>query len=164
MSHNSTKHPIDTQWHVNFNLSLASFEPHIAGVKNLIRLGAEHEGRGTPLRFFFTSSVGVANNINLELVPEKSLFEFVAPSSGYGDSKLIAEELISQASDAGTVRGTICRVGQIAGPVRKENSKGVWNRKEWLPSVSRICYAHDPAVESVTELNERSSLPQQLWG
>lgn len=54
---------------------------------------------------------------------------------GYGESKLVTENLLLQARDKSGIDVAICRVGQIAGPVRKEHQGGSWSRNEWLPSV-----------------------------
>ena len=47
-----------TAWRVDFNLSLSSFEPLIAGVRNLINLSAESPSSAGP-RVLFVSSMGV---------------------------------------------------------------------------------------------------------
>ena len=52
---------------------------------------------------------------------------------GYGESKYIAELLLEKACRTSGLRAAICRIGQIAGPVVKG---GVWNKQEWLPTVS----------------------------
>lgn len=51
----------------------------------------------------------------------------------YGESKYIAEQLLKKAEKDSGVSAAICRVGQLAGPVVID---GVWNKREWLPSVS----------------------------
>ena len=53
---------------------------------------------------------------------------------GYGQSKLIAECLLDKASEISGVRSAVCRVGIVAGPVEKE--LGMWNKHEYIPSVS----------------------------
>ena len=53
---------------------------------------------------------------------------------GYGQSKLIAESLLDKASEISGVRSAICRVGIVAGPV--EQKLGMWNKHEYIPSVS----------------------------
>lgn len=128
---------IDTQWRVDFNLSLTSFQPQIHGVRNLIDFVIQASGVGNKVRLVFTSSVGVANGFHGTVnIPEQKLVDSSGASSGYGKSKYVAEELIWQASQQHGINAVICRVGQIAGPVKQEHSGGQWNRKEWLPSVS----------------------------
>ena len=137
----------DTQWQVDFNLALASFEPHIAGVRNLIRLAVDAKAHGIRAQIFFTSSVGVANNIgtHVSLIPEAPITDLAVAGSGYGESKLVAERLLQEASQKTGIEVTICRVGQIAGPVRKEHHGGAWNRKEWFPSVSHAANPRFPS-------------------
>lgn len=91
------------------------------------------------VRLFFTSSVGVANGLQTSgPIPESKLEDGSGARTGYGKSKLVAEELLWQASYKSNVDVVICRIGQIAGPVKPEHNGGEWNRKEWLPSVSLI--------------------------
>lgn len=52
---------------------------------------------------------------------------------GYGESKYVAERLLEIAAGEFGVSAAICRVGQLAGPVKKG---GMWSKQEWLPSVS----------------------------
>ena len=53
---------------------------------------------------------------------------------GYGESKYIGELLLEAGAEKCGVPAVICRVGQLAGPVTKTG--GMWNKQEWLPSVS----------------------------
>ncbi|THV45864.1 hypothetical protein BGAL_0443g00110 [Botrytis galanthina] len=75
-------------------------------------------------------------NFNLPLSafrPQLAALDTPAPF-GYGRAKFLAELLV----DAGgrhlgsKVATTVIRVGQVAGPV---NSPGIWNPREWLPSL-----------------------------
>ena len=126
---------IHNQWQVDFNLSARSFEPHIAGVSNLINFSATAK---TIVPILFTSSVGVvANWPDSSPVPETEIIDFKMAVMGYGESKLIAERLLAEAGRlSGGVPSTICRLGQIAGPVSDEEGRGEWNRKEWVHTVS----------------------------
>jgi len=73
-------------------------------------------------------------------VPESAFHDFTVPSAmGYGESKYVAELLLEQATEESGVAAAICRVGQLAGPVVKE---GIWNKQEWLPSVSAVKKQH----------------------
>ena len=68
-------------------------------------------------------------------VPEEPIYNFdVAGELGYGQSKLISECLLDQAAKISGVRSACCRVGIVAGPVEKK--LGLWNRHEYIPSVS----------------------------
>jgi thioester reductase-like protein len=129
---------LDNQWPVNFNLALPSFEPHIAGSLNLIRLSSESYNN---VPIFFTSSIGALRNWPLVHpgvpVPEVALDDPLIPTQqGYSESKWITERLLDAARERCGVSGAILRVGQIAGPVNVKHGKhGAWNKQEWLPTV-----------------------------
>lgn len=136
---------LDNQWQVNFNLSLESFEPHVEGTRHLIDFSAA-SAQHAPI--FFTSSVGAVGEWRLKngdiLVPEESIDDFSVPGySGYSESKYITERLLEVAGKQSGVCSAICRVGQIAGPVCfAESRMGMWNKQEWLPSVSLPSFNH----------------------
>jgi len=117
---------------VDFNLSLESFEPHVAGVRALIDLSSQSQKKPPIL---FTSSVSTLGNWPTkhpgEKVPEKAFHDFTIPlAMGYA-----AELLLEDAVNESGISAAICRVGQLAGPVSKG---GMWNKQEWLPSVSSL--------------------------
>lgn len=88
---------------------------------------------------FFTSSVGVAYNWKVSAsIPEQEILDLSAARTGYGESKLVAERVLLEAAKRSDIDVTILRVGQIAGPVKNNAAKGLWNRREWLPSVSQV--------------------------
>lgn len=67
---------------------------------------------------------------------EEPITDWGSAGSGYGESKLVAERILNEAALRSGIQATVCRVGQIAGPVLQGHESGEWNRKEWLPSVS----------------------------
>ena len=118
-------------------MNLDSFEPHIAGVRDLIELSNLSTKR-PPI--VFTSSIstldGWADKYPNEKVPESAFYDFSVPAAmGYGESKYVAEQLLENAGKKSGVSAAICRVGQLAGPVLKG---GVWSKQEWLPSVNHV--------------------------
>lgn len=120
---------------MDFNLSLDSFEPHIAGVRDLIALAAQAVKK-PPI--FFTSSISTLVNWSSkhphEKVPESAFHDFTIPAAmGYAESKYVSERLLELATREHSVSAAVIRVGQLAGPVVKD---GVWSKQEWLPSVS----------------------------
>ena len=126
---------IHNAWQVDFNLSLDSYERnHIGGVRNLTELAIKSTRRAA---IFFVSSISsVSNYIARERapVPEETIKDFTVPQPmGYAESKYIAERLLDIAATDCHVPVSICRVGQIAGPIR--GSEGAWNKREWLPSL-----------------------------
>ena len=124
---------IDCQWPVNFNWTLSSFEPAIAGVRNLAVLAANSAHNAFVL--FVSSVASVGGWKAHEEIPETPIDDLtVAANMGYGQSKLIAEGLLNKASEISGVRSAICRVGIVAGPIEQE--LGMWNKREYIPSVS----------------------------
>ena len=121
---------IHCAWPVDFNLSLQSFLPQLQGVRALLDFAASPQH---PRSIFFISSIAsVGSWAGTETVPELALSDFSLPSpTGYAQSKFLAEQLLL--NSASLVDVSICRVGQIAGPVL--NSKGAWKKDEWLPSL-----------------------------
>ncbi|QIW99163.1 hypothetical protein AMS68_004681 [Peltaster fructicola] len=127
-------HIIHNAWPVDFNLALNAFEPHLKGCCQLIELAvaAKHH-----VSTVFLSSIGAANNWNVVypgLVPEAQIDDLrVAEPMGYAQSKLVAELTFAYAGHSLQESMTVCRIGQITGPVKQ--SKGIWNTKEWFPSI-----------------------------
>jgi thioester reductase-like protein len=119
---------------VNFNWSLSSFEPQLAGMVNLINLS---HASALAARITLTSSVASTDltnssvTIKEEVAPDLGL---ASSDFGYGTSKLIAEMLLARAAEQSGVHATIVRVGQIAGPVRR-GKKGMWPMREWFPTL-----------------------------
>jgi thioester reductase-like protein len=112
---------------------LSSFEPHIRGVRHLVDFALESS---LDPAIFFISSVGVVKNQKSnETVPEALISDFASAEGGYGSSKLVSEWILEKASATSGVSSSICRLGQIAGPVNLGG--GSWNKQEWLPSVRR---------------------------
>ncbi|QSZ33879.1 hypothetical protein DSL72_005453 [Monilinia vaccinii-corymbosi] len=127
----NTTHIIHNQWQVDFNLSLASFEHHVGGVRNLIDFAAA--GKHNAI-LSFISSVGVTQGKKWENpVPELIIDDWNAAAMGYGSSKLISEVLLAEAQKVGGVRTQVLRVGQISGPFK--NEAGRWNIQEWFPTI-----------------------------
>ncbi|KZT04547.1 acetyl-CoA synthetase-like protein [Laetiporus sulphureus 93-53] len=133
----SVTHIIHNAWRVDFNLTLASFETHIANAVRLLALVPDSY-------YLFTSSVSVAGGWRAAQgrgpVPEKPLgnAEIPARSSGYGMSKYTVEMVLANARAAG-LRTTSLRIGQISGSSRS----GAWNKNEWVPNIVKTSIALD---------------------
>ncbi|GJN93246.1 hypothetical protein Rhopal_006293-T1 [Rhodotorula paludigena] len=116
-------------WQVNFNLSIASFEPHIRGAVNLINLCLNSRNLAT---FYFASSVSaVAAYAGAGDVPEAVTEDpSYAQGMGYARSKWVTEKLCQIASETTPVRAIVLRVGQMVG----STIDGRWNETpSWLP-------------------------------
>ena len=103
------------------------------GVRNLAILAATSVHNAFVL--FVSSVASVGEWKGSSQVPEAPINDLTAAANmGYGQSKLIAENLLNKASEISGVRSAICRVGIVAGPVEQE--LGMWNKHEYIPSVS----------------------------
>ncbi|KAJ6103833.1 NRPS-like enzyme [Penicillium sp. IBT 16267x] len=130
---------IHNAWPVNFNLSLASFKPHLLGVVNLINFSGQ--STYSP-RLFFISSISstFGHHTDTGLTPESIVTTTTPAPNGYANSKYVAEHLLAHAvqQSSGNPASThigqvaVARVGQVAGPIR---SRGLWNKTEWFPSL-----------------------------
>ncbi|OBZ74337.1 Linear gramicidin synthase subunit D [Grifola frondosa] len=123
-------HVIHNAWHVNFNLTLPSFEPLVAGVRNLINFSLSSPRRTTP-SILFVSSISVLQNqpSSPSPIPERPVKSVAyAVGTGYGEGKWVAEQVLLRAPSVPT---TIVRVGQLCG----DTVHGGWGEKEWVPSM-----------------------------
>ncbi|KUI53474.1 Polyketide synthase HetM [Cytospora mali] len=121
---------IHAAWAVNFNITLAAFRPHLAGMVNLLSLAAL-----SVAQFVFISSVAAVGGYTTGPPPEEVLNTLdTSGSIGCGRSKLIGELLVDATAQhlGDTMPATIIRIGQVAGPVQHG---GLWNPHEWLPSM-----------------------------
>lgn len=127
----STTAIIHAAWPVNFNISLESFRPQIAGLRNLLDLAAETP---SPARVVFISSISTAFNMAKPAsVPEAALTSLEhAAATGYARSKLICERICEAAGAGGAAVGVL-RVGQVSA----DSVHGIWNEKEHVPLLVR---------------------------
>ncbi|KAI0400282.1 hypothetical protein F4802DRAFT_502869 [Xylaria palmicola] len=125
---------IHNAYPVNFLMPVRSFEPQMEGLLNL--LGLARDGARAPA-VLFISSIAAALPVRgpRDVVREAVLDVEEAGSlmrQGYGQSKFVCEKLMERYVSLGGGRGAILRVGQVAGPLR---GNGVWNIREWAPSM-----------------------------
>ncbi|KAL2350035.1 hypothetical protein BJ546DRAFT_1070158 [Cryomyces antarcticus] len=127
---------IHNAWKVDFNHSLASFEEtHIRGVRHFIEWSIKSKKHSA---IFFVSSISSVGNWPAgSTVPETPHEDYgVASQLGYGESKHVSERILSNASERSGVPTSILRVGQIAGPLKRNG--GDWNKTEWLPCLVKL--------------------------
>ncbi|RYP70479.1 hypothetical protein DL771_005416 [Monosporascus sp. 5C6A] len=121
----------DNQWPVNFNWALASFEPHIKGVRQLADFCL---GSNRSASLFFISTTGTVSHLRADgMVMEAPNHVLTTEMSGYNSSKQVSELILEDAVVNSGLHASICRLGQIAGPVR--STKGMWGKQEWLPTI-----------------------------
>lgn len=150
-------------WQVNFNLPMSSFRSQLDGCYRLVELA----NRCTKhIAMTFISSVGAANYWAYKHdgpVPERALSDFaIAEPMGYAQSKLLAELLFSDANKRLEIPVRVCRVGQIAGPVKSEH--GAWNSNEWFPSLMLSANALGMLPETLGAMDRIDWLPVDLLG
>ncbi|KYK57081.1 NRPS-like enzyme [Drechmeria coniospora] len=121
---------IHNAWPVHFNMCVASFEPHIRGVRHLVDF-AHRAAKRVPV-IFLSSISTVAAWKSADLVPEHRLDDDALPDMGYGRSKLAASRILDAASSGSGVPTVSIRMGQIAGP---RGPRGVWNKQELMPTL-----------------------------
>ena len=139
---------IHIAWPVNFNISLSSFEPHIAGLHNLLQLSlAVH--RAAPAQVLFCSSISTASGTPSPASIPEAPIEDISQSSrtGYGQSKLVGEHVVRNATNAGA-RAHVLRIGQVVGDKRN----AIWNDVEFIPSI----------IRSALQLKALPSLPNEV--
>ncbi|KAA1471161.1 acetyl-CoA synthetase-like protein [Dentipellis sp. KUC8613] len=121
-------------WRVDFNVSLRSNEPILAGVRHIIDLALSSPHPTLP-HILFTSSISVVRNLPSDyLAPEHPLPNaIVALGNGYSESKWVAEQILERAARETGLPVTIVRVGQLSG----DSTHGHWNVKEWVPALVR---------------------------
>ncbi|KAI8946458.1 hypothetical protein F4801DRAFT_564632 [Xylaria longipes] len=125
---------IHNAYPVNFLMPVQSFEPQIQGLLNLLKLA--QDGAWNPAVLFISSIAAAAPVSGPRSVIEEAVLDIEEADSllqqGYGQSKFICEKLIEKYASMGSDKGAILRVGQITGPLR---GAGVWNIREWTPSM-----------------------------
>ncbi|TFK78258.1 hypothetical protein K466DRAFT_507571 [Polyporus arcularius HHB13444] len=136
---------VHNAWRVDFNVSLPSFEPLIAGARKLLDFALESAVSGGP-RVLFVSSISAIISTCLLFFPPALHYTAAGPvpetldfgpevavGLGYGESKWVTEQLFGRAAKTTGLRTTAVRVGQLSGDTRV----GGWNVKEWVPAIVR---------------------------
>jgi thioester reductase-like protein/acyl-CoA synthetase (AMP-forming)/AMP-acid ligase II len=127
----SVTHIIHNAWPVDFNQSLRSFSGCLDGVVGLISFANCSQGKVTLQ--FVSSIAAVAGYPKRSVIAEEAVKQSQVPlSMGYGQSKHIAERMLSHASQVLGIRTIAARVGQISGDASRKRG---WNRREWFPSL-----------------------------
>lgn len=154
-------HIVHNAWPVNFNLPVTAFEDQVWICRNLIAFSMQSPRRP---HIHFVSSVGAVNrwhDENMDSVPEQLLESFsFSENMGYTQSKQISELLFDHASTRYNIQSTICRVGQIAGPVEKD--QGRWNEAEWFPSLIRSSIYLGKLPSSLSAMGRMDWIPVDI--
>ncbi|KZP33250.1 putative nonribosomal peptide synthetase [Athelia psychrophila] len=124
----SVKIIIHNAWRLDFNLSLASFEPNIRGTRNLIDLAAQSRNAAT-LRFLFTSSIATSqgwDHAKGDFPEEVKSDVSTALGGGYGEAKYVCDRILERSG----LNASCFRIGQIAGG----KANGAWATSDWVPA------------------------------
>ncbi|KAJ7604455.1 hypothetical protein FB45DRAFT_850695 [Roridomyces roridus] len=124
---------IHNAWMLDFNKSLSSFEGHVKGTRHVIDLARDSN---YAVRVLFTSSVASATGWDQSkgAFPEEvQLDASVAVGSGYGESKYVAERILT----ASGLYSTSFRIGQVCGSA----SNGSWTTTDWVPAIVKSSLA-----------------------
>ncbi|KAJ3873157.1 putative polyketide synthase [Lentinula edodes] len=125
---------IDNAWQLDLNAPLRNFISNIASTRNLIDL-AYSSSRVSSIRYTFISSIASAQNWISETGGHEEVPEEILENSkqaamfGYGESKYVAEKLVSMSG----LQASVYRVGQLCGA----SESGSWTIKEWIPKLTR---------------------------
>ncbi|KAM0257227.1 hypothetical protein ACHAQJ_004465 [Trichoderma viride] len=121
---------VHNAWPVNFNMTIASFEPFIRGVRHFVDFAGAASKK---IALVFVSSISTANHwSSKDLVPERRLDDPALAELGYGLSKLAGSFILDAAAAKSGLAAVSVRVGQIAGP---KQGNGIWNPQEFVPSL-----------------------------
>ncbi|KAK0202205.1 hypothetical protein DFS33DRAFT_1444321, partial [Desarmillaria ectypa] len=120
-------HIIHNAWPVNFSRGLDSFEGHVRGLVNLVKVAQRSSAKD--VRILFASSIAVVGRYPSQPVPEQPVPPESTAEFGYPEAKWVCEELLL--SLEGKVRGSSVRIGQMTGA----EGAGAWNESEHFPVV-----------------------------
>ncbi|TGO16275.1 hypothetical protein BTUL_0030g00620 [Botrytis tulipae] len=181
---NEVTHIIHNAWHVDFNLSFSQMgATHIRRVRQLIDFSA-HSRFGASIHFISSistvgnwydnrsnspSSSGYSTPSQSESEPsiqprvlEIPYEDWLLPQGlGYGQSKFVAERLITTACKVSNIPASIYRVGQIAGP---KSSEGKWNEQKWFPLIVKSSTYLKALPSSLGPLEAVDWIPVDLLG
>lgn len=132
---------IHNAWRVDFAWTLDSYlETYLRSIRELIYLSSLSALKP---RIAFMSSISSTQQW-ASVFPDSPVAEAplesyeVASPLGYGQSKHVAERILSKASCMVGTPVTILRVGQVAGTTDPSNGDVKWSTDEWIPSLAAI--------------------------
>ncbi|KAJ7853342.1 hypothetical protein B0H14DRAFT_2758642 [Mycena olivaceomarginata] len=124
---------VHNAWQVNFNVSLATMEPLVAGTRQLVDFSLQSP-HPSPPRLLFVSTAGVFRNFDgCATALEGPISDpLVSVSLGYTESKWVAEQVLEAAAQTTTLSSIVIRPGQLSGA-----ANGAWNASDWFPVLLR---------------------------
>ncbi|KAF9465935.1 hypothetical protein BDZ94DRAFT_1296127 [Collybia nuda] len=126
-------HIIHNAWRVDFNVSLSSMEPLIAGTRRIVDFALGSKREVIP-RLVFISTLSVFLNWARGIpAPENENRQpGTAMGLGYTESKWVTENILIKASEKSPLKPIIIRPGHICG-----GPSGYWDPVEWVPAIVR---------------------------
>ncbi|KAJ6599959.1 hypothetical protein DFH09DRAFT_970599 [Mycena vulgaris] len=135
---------VHNAWQVNFNISLSSMEPLVAGTRQLIDFALSSPHPSAP-RLLFVSTAGVFKNMQgTGAALEQHISDpQISVGLGYTESKWVAEKILEMAAAQTVLSPIIVRPGQLSGA-----ANGAWNTTDWFPVLLRSSQLlqHLPAI------------------
>lgn len=131
---------VHNAWRVDFSWTLDSYKTaYLRSIREIVDISSDSFWG---LRLVFVSSISSVQewaSVFSTPVTEASLESYdVASPLGYGQSKHVAERILSRASAASNIPVTILRLGQVAGSTNTCLRGGGWSTDEWIPSLAAI--------------------------
>ena len=143
-------------WPVDFNLPLQAFTPNLQALRYLLdRLAITSTQRRTSRalpQIIFISSIAAA-----------IVLSHIDGSTGYGQSKFVAEQILGAAARISGISSSILRVGQIAPASQSDASTqaSTWPTKEWFPA---LCKASQTLRAFPNDLGALDWIPVDVVG
>jgi thioester reductase-like protein len=139
-------HLIHAAWEFNFNLSLSAFQSQLRALMCVYNLLSGESSRDQAMRFVFGSSTATSSTPDL---PD-TLDPARVPKTGYAQSKLLAENVLTSVSSFPT---TILRVCQLCG----DTVHGIWNHQEAWPLMIDAGFHSIPKTASVSSSDKQTA-------
>ncbi|KAI1173535.1 hypothetical protein F4777DRAFT_557650 [Nemania sp. FL0916] len=125
---------IHNSYMVNFLAPIRLFESQFQDLVNILKLA--QDSPQAPAVLFISSIAAAVPVSGPRTVVREAVLDVEDAGSimqqGYAQSKFVCEKLVEKYVVSGAGNAAILRVGQVAGPLV---GPGVWNVREWLPSM-----------------------------
>ncbi|KAJ3878281.1 hypothetical protein F5051DRAFT_328254 [Lentinula edodes] len=123
-------HIIHNAWKVNFSEPLSAYENLLYGTCKLIDFASSVQNRALPA-LSYISTVGVKQGRDGEVLLEEQLQDSrLVISTGYAESKWVAEQIVCAARSLCSLNASVIRVGLLSGSIN-----GHWDTSHWFPSL-----------------------------
>lgn len=119
-------------WRLDFEIGIRSFEPFLQATRDLVELSAASNNK---TRIIFISSTSSVESMALtSVVPEKPVEDpLAAMNTGYGQSKLAAEQILVAANRKSGTPVSVVRIGQVGGSSRPDAK--TWADQPWISAI-----------------------------